>query len=97
MFKKTNKSTKKHFGQGMTEYIIIVAVIAVAAIGVFGYFGQVVKTQIAGVGQELGGVDAEDTRTAAGALSNAAATQAAQENTMTNYHDNNSGEEGVEE
>ncbi|MBT2971621.1 MAG: pilus assembly protein [Candidatus Thiodiazotropha sp. (ex Ctena orbiculata)] len=94
MFSKTGKSSsKKHFGQGMTEYIIIVAVIAVAAIGAFGYFGQIVETQIAGVGQELGGADAEATRTAAGTLGSTAATTAASaENSMTNYYDNNSGE-----
>ena len=48
-------SRRSHFGQGMTEYIIIVAVIAVAAIGAFGYFGQIVESQISGLGAELGG------------------------------------------
>ena len=30
-------------GQGMTEYIIIVALIAIAAIGVYSFFGQTVR------------------------------------------------------
>jgi Flp pilus assembly pilin Flp len=96
MFTKSKQSTiKTCLGQGMTEYIIIVAVIAIAAIGAFGYFGQVVETQIAGVSQELGGVDAEETRTAAGAVATTAATFAGQaNNTMGQYTDNNSGESG---
>ena len=32
-------------GQGMTEYIIIVALIAVAAIGVYSAFGDIVRGQ----------------------------------------------------
>jgi Flp pilus assembly pilin Flp len=92
MFIKSNKSSKKsHFGQGMTEYIIIVAVIAIAAIGAFGYFGQIVETQIAGVGQELGGNSGADARSAAGGLGDAVQTMATEsENSMTNYHDNDS-------
>jgi Flp pilus assembly pilin Flp len=37
-------------GQGMTEYIIIVALIAVAAIGVYSYFGQTIKGQATAAG-----------------------------------------------
>jgi Flp pilus assembly pilin Flp len=96
MFVKSNDpASKKNFGQGMTEYIIIVAVIAIAAIGAFGYFGQIVETQIAAVGQELGGNEASDTREAAGTLGNTAATTAAEENNnMGQYVDNRSGEAG---
>ena len=96
MFTKSKQSTKKYFlGQGMTEYIIVVAVIAIAAIGAFGYFGRVVETQIAGVSQELGGVDADTTRTAAGTVASEAATNAAADNnTMGQYTDNYSGEGG---
>ena len=39
-------------GQGMTEYIIIVALIAIAAIGVYSFFGQTVRQPTA---QELPG------------------------------------------
>jgi hypothetical protein len=75
----------------MTEYIIIVAVIAIAAIGAFGYFGQIVETQIAGVGQELGGNSGADARSAAGELGEAAQTMATSDsNSMANYHDNES-------
>jgi Flp pilus assembly pilin Flp len=45
----------KQQGQGMTEYIIIVALIAIAAIGVYSFFGQTVRQQTAGMAQELSG------------------------------------------
>lgn len=54
-------------GQGMTEYIIIVALIAVAAIGVYSYFGKTVRNQSASIAAALGGADSEarDTNKAA--------------------------------
>lgn len=53
-----NKSTfmRRQRGQGMTEYIVIVALIAVAAIGVYQLFGQVVRSQTAAIVNEVGGV-----------------------------------------
>ncbi len=44
-------------GQGMTEYLIIVALIAVAAIGVYGLFGSAVRNQVASMAAEIGGKD----------------------------------------
>lgn len=46
---------KRIQGQGMTEYIIIVALIAVAAIGVFRYYGNTARSQVAVAAAELGG------------------------------------------
>ena len=40
---------RQQAGQGMTEYIIIVALIAVAAIGVYSYFGGTIRSQTAGM------------------------------------------------
>ena len=51
------KLMKKQRGQGMTEYIIIVAMIAIAAIAVYQYFGQTVRNQTAAMAQELAGED----------------------------------------
>ena len=48
----------KQGGQGMTEYIVIVAMIAVAAIAVYQFFGQTVRSQTAGIAQELSGQSA---------------------------------------
>ncbi|MFT5533076.1 MAG: Flp pilus assembly pilin Flp [Burkholderiaceae bacterium] len=42
-------------GQGMTEYIVIVALVAVAAIAVYQFFGQTIRHQTAGIAQELSG------------------------------------------
>ena len=56
-------------GQGMTEYIIVVALIAVAAIAVYQLFGQVVRSQTAAMARELAGQDgstqSREARTAA--------------------------------
>lgn len=91
LHKSGRKEPKRfHFGQGMTEYIIIVAVIAVAAIGAFGYFGQIVETQIAGLGSELGGGSGADARGAATEMGNEAKEDAIEANNMGNYDDNDS-------
>ncbi len=56
--KNVNRVQKKQLGQGMTEYIIIVALVAVAAIGAYGMFGQTVKHQVAGLANEISGTTA---------------------------------------
>lgn len=45
-------------GQGMTEYIVIVALIAVAAIAVYQFFGETVRSQTAGIALEVSGKSA---------------------------------------
>ena len=56
----------KQLGQGMTEYIIIVALIAIAAIGVYTIFGDVVRNQVGGMAEELAGSDGSTTAAQAG-------------------------------
>ena len=63
-------------GQGMTEYIIIVALIAIAAIAVYQYFGNTVRNQTAAVAKELAGSDGTPQKTAAQTAATAAATEA---------------------
>ncbi len=46
-------------GQGMVEYIIIVAVIALAAIAIFGIFGDTIREKMGGAVKELGGKDTD--------------------------------------
>ena len=46
-------------GQGMVEYIIIVAVIALAAITIFGLFGDKIREKMGGAVQQLGGTKDE--------------------------------------
>ncbi|WP_311197032.1 Flp family type IVb pilin [Sheuella amnicola] len=47
----------RQLGQGMTEYIIIVALVSVAAIAVYQFFGQVLRSQTAAMAKELAGED----------------------------------------
>ena len=53
------KRFAKQIGQGMTEYIIIVALIAIAAIAAYGFFGDTVRNQIDAVASELAGEEGE--------------------------------------
>ena len=48
---------KKEMGQGMTEYIIIVALIAVAAIGVVTLFGDEIRDMFGASDEALSGED----------------------------------------
>lgn len=72
-------------GQGMTEYIIIVALIAVAAIAVYQYFGQTVRNQTAAIASEIAGNDGTAARTKAQTAAGSAATQADTKRTLDNY------------
>ena len=62
---RARAGSRAQAGQGMTEYIIIVALIAVAAIGIYTLFGQTIRNQTAGLALEMSGQDA------AGAIGNA--------------------------
>lgn len=48
----------RQLGQGMTEYIIIVALIAIAAIAIYGFFGDTIRAQMGAMTKELAGHDA---------------------------------------
>ena len=62
---KLNKqmALKKSRGQGMTEYIIIVALIAIAAIGVITLFGDNIKALFGMSADALAGDQNVNTRT----------------------------------
>jgi Flp pilus assembly pilin Flp len=70
------KNKLKQLGQGMTEYIIIVALIAIAAIAVYSIFGDVVREQVGGMAQELSGTDSTQDAGAAAAGADTAAKEA---------------------
>lgn len=53
------KQRNKSFGQGMTEYIIIVALIAIAAIAVYALFGDTLRTQAGNIATTLSGGTAD--------------------------------------
>lgn len=79
------RTLSRQRGQGMTEYIIIVALIAVAAIGVYSYFGQTVKSQTSAMTQELAGKDAAAEQTKAGAAATATATATNKKTNLSNF------------
>ena len=72
-------------GQGMTEYIIIVALIAVAAIGVYTAFGKTVRGQMAVTAQSLAGKSASQARTESNDGGTAAQDQASRQIRLDNY------------
>jgi Flp pilus assembly pilin Flp len=51
------RTLRKQAGQGMTEYIIIVALIAVSAIAVYASFGKTIREQTSGLTHEMSGTD----------------------------------------
>jgi len=78
----------RQLGQGMTEYIIIVALVAVAGISTYKLFGQTIRSQLASLGQEVAG----QTNTAmaqAKTSSTSAATDAHQDKSMGAYNAGN--------
>jgi Flp pilus assembly pilin Flp len=69
------KTYLRQLGQGMTEYIIIVALIAIAAIAVYSFFGDTLRSQTGAITKELSGQSGADQTKAAQAAADAAAAQ----------------------
>jgi type IV pilus assembly protein PilA len=82
------RSRIRQRGQGMTEYIIIVALIAVAAIGVYSYFGQTVRNQTAAIATEVSGKDSGAQITAAQTAATSAQTQGTQNKNLSSFNNN---------
>lgn len=80
---------RKQQGQGMMEYVIIVALIAVAAIGVYSTFGQTVRNQTAGLAKEMSGKVSQQQITAAAAASTEAASRGNTPKGMSEYNKSN--------
>ncbi|MGO3126227.1 MAG: Flp family type IVb pilin [Advenella sp.] len=68
---------KAQRGQGMTEYIIVVALVAISAIAVFQLFGQTLRSQTAAIARELAGEDGSAESQAARSAAERAAGQTA--------------------
>ncbi|MCY4747080.1 hypothetical protein NYO99_19055 [Pelomonas sp. UHG3] len=81
-------SKRQQRGQGMTEYIIIVALIAIAAIAVYQMFGNTVRSQTAAIAQELAGNDGTDSKDNAQTAAAAAATEANVKRNLDTYTGN---------
>jgi Flp pilus assembly pilin Flp len=81
---------RKQLGQGMTEYIIIVALVAIGAIGVYNLFGKTVRDQTSAVACGLAGNQGCSTTqsTTAGTDATTAQTAADQTQGLTNFGQN---------
>ena len=80
---------RKERGQGMTEYIIIVALIAVAAIGVYSFFGTTVRQQTAAIANEVAGKSGTAAIGRAGTAANSAVASANPNKGLSNFDSNN--------
>lgn len=84
----SQRSMRQQRGQGMTEYIIIVALIAIAAIAVYQYFGNTVRSQTAAIANELAGGDGTAAKEEAQAAAATAATEANTQRNLDTYTGN---------
>lgn len=80
---------RRQAGQGMTEYIVIVALIAVAAIGIYTLFGQTIRNQTAGLALEMSGQDAATAIGNAQTNANTAQTNANVRKGLDNFNASN--------
>lgn len=83
LFKSQAKNIR---GQGMSEYVIIVALIAVAAIAVTGLFGGAARNQFAGIANELAGKDGQTSISQSGTAATAAQAEGAKNRNLSNYN-----------
>ncbi|MCS6764781.1 MAG: hypothetical protein MO853_13525 [Candidatus Protistobacter heckmanni] len=72
-------------GQGMTEYIVIVAVVAIA---VYSLLGKAIRNQTAAIATELAGQSAGESINEAKSSADKARSDAATDRTLSTYHDN---------
>ncbi len=80
---------RRQRGQGMTEYLIVVALVAVAAIGVFSLFGQTLRSQAAGLAMEISGQSSGSAVSAAQGSAGSAQSAASQRKGLSNYGQDN--------
>ena len=83
------KKFTKQLGQGMTEYIIIVALIAIAGIAAYGFFGDTIRSQTGAIATELAGQDGTAAKTQAANKAAAAVTDGNTTKTLSNYEQGN--------
>lgn len=79
------KIQRNQRGQGMTEYIIIVALMAVAAIATYQFFGQTVRDQTAAIAMEVAGNDGTASKNNAQIAAGKAAAEANAKHSLDSY------------
>ena len=78
----------RQLGQGMTEYIIIVAVIGIASIAIYILYGDVLRNQTAAAGVALSGHSGEAQMSSAANTAIAAGMEVESGRNMTNFAEN---------
>ncbi len=79
------RKSVREAGQGMTEYLIVVALIAISAIAVFSLFGQTMRHQVAGIAAELSGQDSSTNVSNAKSTASDANSKGTVQKTMGDY------------
>jgi Flp pilus assembly pilin Flp len=79
---------RRQRGQGMTEYIIIVALVAIAAIAVYSFFGKTVRGQMDSITSQLAGNNGATGLSSASAAATKADTEATTQYNLGNYNTN---------
>jgi len=79
------KTRMKQLGQGMTEYIIIVALIAIAAIAVYGFFGDAIRSQVGAMTSELAGGTGSTSKTAAASAATSGDAAGGKKGSLSNF------------
>lgn len=77
----------KQTGQGMTEYIVILALVVVSAIGVYSLLGKTVRNQVAGVAKEIAGQSSSQELNEAKGAAQEASSKAKQNYSLGDYDD----------
>lgn len=80
---------RKSLGQGMTEYIVIVALVGVAAIGVYSFLGQSIRGATSGIALEIAGENADKGIKAAKDAADKAVSSAETKATLKSYNADN--------
>ena len=79
------RGARRVTGQGMTEYIIIVALIALASVVAVGFFGTAIKSQFVAMSAELVGGDGAAALTPVNTAVQAETTAAGTKATLGTY------------
>lgn len=84
---KNQRIQLRQFGQGMTEYIIIVALIALGSIGAARFFGHAVQGAFGGMASVLGGGTPAAGAGAATTAAGNAIAETSKDRTLATYAD----------
>ena len=87
--RKIKSLLSRQNGQGMTEYIIIVALVAIAAIAAFSYFGGALRGQVGAMSKEIAGEDGSSSTKNAATAAGKAEEEGSKRKTLSNFTGNN--------